>query len=159
MKKLSDGFMMLVVVVVMAFLSVVATGLWYTMSLQADILYERERHIKNEIIAEQIMRQAIDFVTANGTSFFSQRVMRRLPLDLTLDDCGGAEDGKKFVVTVAQDKHKSEWPTLLVTVQMLKKDDGVVMVRCLLSHRAPIASTQQKQGAYVVHHYTFGDTL
>ena len=157
MKRGSDGFMMLVVVAVVSLLCVAATGLWYTMSLQADVMYEREQHIKNELIAQQVMRQVLNFIKSNGASFFNERSRQGYPLSFKLGGAEAVDDQKEFSVTVDQDKHKTAMPTLLVSLQMLKKNEAVIMLRCLCSQLA--TSQQNKKVAYVVHHYTVGTTL
>ena len=158
-KGVSDGFMMLVVVTVMSFLCVIATGLWYTMSLQADVMYERERFIKNSIIAEQVMSQALEFIKNNGESFFSPRIRRRLPLNFTLQEDEQERTQNFFSVTIQECKKQGRWPTLLVTVQMINKGVCLVCIRCLCSQLQSGAATKDKQIEYVVHHYTLGSTL
>lgn len=155
----SDGFMMLVVVTVMSFLCAIATGLWYTMSLQADVMYERECFIKNSIIVEQVMSQALSFIKNNGEAFFSARIRRRLPLSFTLHSDEQADNQKIFSVTVQECKKQNRWPTLLVTVQLLKKGACLVCVRCLCSQLQSGIAAKDKQMEYVVHHYTLGTIL
>ena len=111
--------MLLVVVVLLSLLCTVAAGLWRTMSLDADILYERELSIKNNYITQQVMERVLDFIKSNGDAFFSQRTRQQLPLTFTLDDRGVQVQRKIFTVTIHEYKGKAVLPTLCIAVQML----------------------------------------
>lgn len=156
--NLSQGFAMLVVVLATLALCVIASGVWYSLCLHADIVYERERYVKQCIVAEQVMKQAIDFVKTRGESLFSAKSRRKLPLQFQLYGDDDAKEKATFVVTVSESKSHEKLPTLLISLHMMKRGMSVMGIACMISQEYEVVG-MIKRMRYVVHHYTLGTVL
>lgn len=155
MRHEPQGFVMFVVVIVLAMLCTVGMGIWYTMSLQTDILYQRERHIRQQIMIEQVMRQVIVFVEKHELALFSKK-QRARTLSFCLSQPGDVL--LRFDITISDYQDKQKRPTKLISVCFIKNGHNIDMQRCLLSLMLN-QDAEKKERKYVVHHYTFGSAL